>query len=219
MSGIYINDSGTWRTSSTIWVNDAGTWRQIQQVWVNDGGIWRQLYTAFTSSQSTFTSGSGSVTVPFGANSVIIEAWGGGGGASATGYTASYAAGGGSGAYVRSQYSCSGGQTLNYSVGTFGGANVNNNGVAGTASTVTSGTLAITSISAGGGSGASGSGAGGIASGGNQVNTNGNPGTNLGAGGVAPVGVHANNPATYGKGGTYNVSDQTAGLVSFYFHQ
>lgn len=44
MSGLYVNDAGTWRRIRAVWVNDAGTWRQLKAVWVNDGGTWRRVF-------------------------------------------------------------------------------------------------------------------------------------------------------------------------------
>jgi hypothetical protein len=225
---ISINDAGTWRVPNQVWINDAGTWRPIQQVWLNDSGTWRQVYTAFTSSLVTFSTGSGSVTVPIGANNVTIEVWGGGGGGGGgTGNLCTGVpgfSGGGSG-YSRSLYSCAAGQTILYSVGV-GGANGgahDANGHAGTSSTAYSGTLSISSLIANGGQGGSGdggagAGAGGTATGGNQANVTGATGS------YPQVGIYTNTVASgsmYGAPGlgTYNSGMVgKGGLVSFYFH-
>lgn len=111
------------------------------------------------------STGSGTETAPAGATNVVIGAWGGGHAGASTGrWDTGGANGGDSGGYVQSSYSITGGQTLNYSVGSEGyysGTSV----ITPTASTVTSGTKTITSISAGT-----------TVSGGNQENTSGNAG-------------------------------------------
>lgn len=220
MAGTYFNDAGTWRTIQSVHFNDAGTWRKLQQIWFNDAGTWRLVYAAFSPTQYTFTSGSGTVTIPTGATTLTIELVAGGGGSSDSGYTASYAAGAGGGSYCRSVYTVSSawGQTINYSVGPPGSHNINNNGLNGQPCTATSGTFTITAMTANGGGGAAANGAGGTATGGNAVNATGSTGTNLGAGGLAPNdGVYISVGSTYGKGGDYNTDNQTGGIASFYF--
>lgn len=54
---IQINDSGTWRTPSTIYVNDSGTWRPLKSVQVNDAGTWRTVYTSSVSFSLTAAGG------------------------------------------------------------------------------------------------------------------------------------------------------------------
>lgn len=175
---------------------------------------------AFSGAQHVYTSGSGTEVVPTGATNVIIEENGGGvgggngitqSGVPKTGY------GGGSGAYCRSVYTCSGGQTLAYVVGAGGAAETS-----GTASTVSSGTLAITTMTAASGTSAQG----GTASGGNQANTSGGAGAQpLGSGtaGVPPAGEYYNTGQTAGAGGRGGTgagnpgSPGVAGYVSFYY--
>lgn len=48
MTGVYVNDAGTWRPVRVVSVNDAGTWRTIQNIYVNDAGIWRLVFTALS---------------------------------------------------------------------------------------------------------------------------------------------------------------------------
>ena len=172
----------------------------------------------FTSAQYTYSSGSGLQTVPAGAGNVVIELWGvGGPGADGTGTGTSkqYGAGGQAGGYCRSSYSCSGGQTLNYALdSTFEQA-----------STVTSGTLAITTMTAFGGGQGSGTGYG-TASGGNAANVTGavgGPGGSVpsdGAGGAGTVGVYEGAEGGGGNGG-YGAgvagSPGQSPFVSFYF--
>src|ERR1700743_2917542 len=141
-------------------------------------------------------------TVPSGFTTLTIECWGASGGGGArfiSGGFISGGGGGGSGAYTRSTYSVLGlgGDTLNFVVGPAGVAAFS----AGGPSSVSSGTLAITTMTSGGGGlggnapslGTGGSGAlGGTATGGNVVNTNGNmggPGNSNAEGGQAGPGA------------------------------
>jgi hypothetical protein len=166
------------------------------------------------------TSGTGATeTVPSGAVSVRIRAYGGGGGG---GTNINYSGGGGGGGFVEATYSCSGGQTLTYTVG---GQVAAGNG--GAASTVTSGTLSITSISAGGGGAGSGSnfapgigGAGGAASGG-STNTDGEAGGDdysLGGGvGGACLGTGGGAADSIPGGGGSSFSPGQRGQIEFYY--
>jgi hypothetical protein len=168
----------------------------------------------------SYTSGSGTETVPAGYNNVVIEVKGGGAGSSATGNTLSYGCGGGGGGYCRTAMAVTGGGTFNYSVGTHGSTNLNSNGTPGGASSVSSGTLSLTTMTANGGGGASASGIGGTASGGNQANATGANGIDNGAGGASgSAGVYFDTGNTYGHGGDYNGSNASAGFVTFYYTQ
>jgi hypothetical protein len=135
-------------------------------------------------------------TVPTGYTTVTIEVWGGGGGGGlkfVSGPSTSGGGGGGSGAYCLSTYSVAGlgADTLNFTVGA--GGNVL---IGGNASSVSSGTMPITTMTATGGSpgtsatGLNAPGAGGPggtpATGGtvaNTVGTSGSAGQNTGSGG------------------------------------
>lgn len=149
----------------------------------------------YTPTTITLTGGSGTYTVPTGATQVVMEAWGGGGQSGQDWVTYEpllwNGGAGAGGGYSRSLYSCSGGQTFNYAVG----GNT----------TVTSGTLTITSMAAnnGGQGGAASdyvdgtdSTTGGTASGGNQANTAGGAASG-GVGGNASTGVYG---GPYGHG-------------------
>lgn len=175
--------------------------------------------------QMTFTSGSGTVTVPAGLNTVVIEVGGGGGGGEGGEYDSGThqsfgGEGGDSGTYCRSSYSCSAGETIHYSVGAAGtggaGGSFGAPGAGGT-STASSGTLSITTMSAPGGN------TGNPPSGGNQANTTFNAGTagglnTRGTGGTAISGVHANGAAGGNGGlGVGGGSNGGSGIVSFYF--
>ena len=137
--------------------------------------------------KNTYASGSsGNETIPKGASLVVIELWGGGGGGGRGSNlcVGNDGGGGGSGAYVKKTIplsSASWGKTIAYLVGIGGsvGAGPGTYGGNGQASTVSSGTFTLSTLTAGGGGGASGGnlgpveGAGGTASGG-DVNTSGN---------------------------------------------
>ena len=174
---------------------------------------------AFTTAQHTYSAASGTEIVPTGATQVVIELWGlGGTGAYGTGSTAqhnaTYGAGGQAGGYCRSVYACSGGQTLNYALTT----------AYQQASTVTSGTLGITAMTAVGGAQASGS-AYGTASGGNQANISGALGAPGGTayadrlGGAGTAGVYAGSEGGGGEGGYGSVAGTPGApsFVSFYY--
>jgi hypothetical protein len=148
------------------------------------------------------TPGSFTETVPTGFNTLTIEVWGGSGGGGARFISGSIIAGGGgggSGGYSRTTVSVTGlgGDTLNYTVGVAGvGAGIN-----GGNSSVSSGTLSITTLTANGGATGSAAtaanhagagGLGGTATGGTVVNTSGNTGgagVNNAGGGDGGVGA------------------------------
>jgi hypothetical protein len=184
---------------------------------------------SFSSLLRTYTSGSGTDTVPNGAHTVAIEVWGAGGGGGKANLLGASGGGGGSSGYSSSSYSVTAGQTISYSVA--GGAA---SGSSGGASTATSGSLSITTMTANGGAGGAipGGGAGGTASGGNQANTTGSPGTNGtagppepgGDGGGAVSGIYAGPAGAGASGAPSGVANgntgptSQGGLVSFYYH-
>lgn len=152
--------------------------------------------------------GSGTEIIPAGASQVTMEVWGPtnpGGLGFGSGCTAQGGGGSGASGYSESFYVCSGLQTISWFVG---------GGGSGNPSTVSSGTLSITTMTAnsgviGGnavlGSGGSG-GPGGIATGGNLVNTTGASGNSGdssggGAGGNPTPGVNASLGSIGGNGG------------------
>lgn len=173
---------------------------------------------AFTSAQHVYTSSSGTEIVPAGAANVVIEVWGPGGtGAFGTGsvgaHDAAYGAGGAAGGYCRSSYSCSGGKTLGYSVGTTNGSQ----------STVTSGTLSISAMTANGAS-TQGSLGGGTASGGTIANVkgaggaNGGPAFADGAAGLGTAGIYEGVEGSGGRGGFQSGNPGatgSTGIISF----
>jgi hypothetical protein len=151
------------------------------------------------------TPGTFTETVPTGFTTLTIEVWGGSGGGGTrfiSGAIIAGGGGGGSGGYCRTTVSVAGlgGDTLNYTVGAAGIAGSSDGGL----STVSSGTLTIATITAGGGltgspatagNHAGAGGTGGAATGGTVVNTAGNTGgagqTNAGGqnGGTGAFGI------------------------------
>ena len=169
---------------------------------------------SFTSALHVYTTaGSATETTPAGCHNVTIEVWAGGEAGANANLVGASGGGGGSAGYSRSYYACTGGQTINYTVGSPGA----NGGLSGTNSTATSGTLAITTMTSTSGTGATipTGGTGGTASGGNQANTAGNngaasDGTNGDPGGVGGANVAGVNYAGAGGGG----SGATSGIAN-----
>lgn len=104
MAKASANVGGNWHDVVQIWARVAGSWQQILQGWVNVGGTWELFFAAFSPSVQTFTSGSGTVTVPFGASHVLVECWGAGGNGVAKG-SGNRGGGGGGGGYSAQTYS------------------------------------------------------------------------------------------------------------------
>jgi hypothetical protein len=222
----YTGDIGTVSASGTYQISNSAGGSPV----LGSGTI--SLSKALGSVTHTYTSGSGATeTVPANASTVVIEVFGagGGGGGGASGCGGSGGGGGGSGGYSRSSYACSGGKTLIYTAPSTGasGGTVNSGGNTGASSSVSSGTLSITTMTAAGGTGGgSGSatgagGGGGAASGGNVVNTTGNAGTahsggSGGAGGVAVVGVNGSGTSG-GRGGAGGAGGATGGSGTVVF--
>jgi hypothetical protein len=184
--------------------------------------LFAKVGSLFTPHTDTFTTaGSFSITVPVGASTLVVEAWGGtgpGGSGSGSGCSAMGGGGGSSGSYCRTSIAVTPGSTINYTVG-----------AASIASTVSAGTQAITTMTATAGT-AGGNGptsAGGvqpsIATGGNVTNVRGTAGTVGGsgggaAGGAAVIGVNAT--GTIGGNGSIAGSGHpgfagSAGVIAF----
>ncbi len=172
-----------------------------------NGAVLALFGAGFTPVISTRTA-SGTETVPSGASTVIMEAWGetgSGGAGSGSGCTASGGGGGGSGGYSRTSFSVvtKGGLTWTVTIGS---------GATGTATSIVAGTMTgwATMTAGFGGSGGTGplgtaGAAGAIGTGGTQANTAGNAGaTGLagsgGTGGAGVVGVNGTGSAG-GHGG------------------
>lgn len=193
---------------------------------------------AFVSAIHIHTFDDGPDTVPSGAANVLIQGWaggaGGGGGATQTGYRNIASGGGGGGGYARSSYPCSGGQTINFSIGAGGaggvtGLTIGIQGSPGGTTTISSGTLSIATMTCNGGIGgvAPNGGPGGSASGGTIANTTGNTGTNAsgsvgGAGAVGITGTVSGDGSPYGGGGkgtngATNGNNGLNGAAVFYY--
>lgn len=175
---------------------------------------------SFSPVTHTYTSGSGSETVPSGATGVTITVIGGGGG---SGWAiGSNGAGGGAGGtciHIASVDSSEWGTTLGYAAGAAGSNETfqtGNDSTDGQPSVVT-GTIGLASISLSGNGGGStntntAGGTGGTASGGNSANNTGNAGS-TGAPGVGGVTVPS---SAYGYGGDgHNTYPPAGGLVKF----
>jgi len=134
------------------------------------------LITSFCFSQTTVTSGSGTITIPCDVSSIDVEIWGAGGAGGGDNLNGTRGAGGGGGAYVSATLSVSGGEVISYSVGAGGNGGTGN----GTAGGDTTFVTLLDNLTAGGGDGGLVSSNtianGGIASGG-TTNTNGGNGT------------------------------------------
>lgn len=177
----------------------------------------------FSQVTTTYTSGSGSFTVPEGVLTIKIEAWGGGGSGGGGGHNTWPFAGGGGGAYASSVLSVTPGNSYNYVVGAggslgadggnshfnnqviaAGGSGVPDNsmtGVAGGATAASTGTIKYAGGNGGDGSWWLGapvngpySGSGGGGAGSSAAGGNGAPGATGGSGG-------AGNPDGRGGGG------------------
>lgn len=166
----------------------------------------------FNSSASqieTYTSGSGTFTVPSGVTSITIEVWGGGGGGGGgdAGSGNNGGGGGGGGGYtVKNDLSVTPGQTFTYTVGDGGAGAVGDSGTYGVAGGTSN--VGGTYIANGGGGGGPGNdgpgGAGGTASGG-DVNIQGSTGITATSniGGAGGAGAHG---GTGGAGGSSSVA-------------
>ena len=174
MANTYGKVSGTFQEIENAYGKVSGTWQEADEIYAKNSGTWELVFAAFTAtSLTTLSSGSGTFTVPDGANAIHIQAAAGGGGGAAGGADydkaggESAGAGGGSGAYVSDKvFTVTEGETITYSIGGGGAAgnqtsNYNQPRIAsaGTNSTLSGSTAgAIFTLSAGGGSSGTGGG-------------------------------------------------------------
>jgi hypothetical protein len=70
--GLSVGVNGTYHGVPSPKVGAGGSWRTLVQGWVGVGGAWKAFFAAFSPVTHTYTSGSGSETVPAGASSVTI---------------------------------------------------------------------------------------------------------------------------------------------------
>ena len=226
MANTYGKVSGTFQEIENAYGKVSGVWKEADEIYGKVSGTWELVFAAFTAtSYSTLSSGSGSFTVPDGANALHVQASVGGGGGAAGGADydkaggESAGAGGGSGAFVSDKvFTVVEGETISYSIGS-GGAPGNQTGNyrqpriadAGTNTTLSGSTAgSIFTLGAGGGS----SGTGGGVQGPLRTNTVGSAGSGTVNGTVLTSGNFRDSDGTTksittlnsGPVGTFNVS-------------
>ena len=128
MANTYGKVSGTFEEIDNAYGKVSGVWKEADEIYGKVSGVWKLVFAAFQAgSVQTVSSGSGTFTVPDGANAIHIQASVGGGGGAAGGVSydraggESSGAGGGSGAYVSDKvFTVTEGETISYVVGTGG---------------------------------------------------------------------------------------------------
>jgi hypothetical protein len=174
MANTYGKVSGTFEEIDNAYGKVSGVWQEADEIYGKVSGVWKLVFAAFQAgSVQTLSSGSGTFTVPQGANAIHIQAGVGGGGGAAGGIDydkaggESAGAGGGSGAFVSDKvFTVTEGETISFSVGSGGAAGnqTSNFGQPRVASAGTNTTLSgsttgsIFTLSAGGGSSGTGGG-------------------------------------------------------------
>jgi len=218
MANTYGKVSGTFQEIDNAYGKVSGTWQEADEIYGKVSGVWKLVFAAFEAgSVQTLSSGSGTFTVPQGANAIHIQAAVGGGGGAVTGADydkaggESSGAGGGSGAYVSDKvFSVTQGETISYSIGSGGAAGNSgskfNISASGGASTTLSGSTAGTLFALTGGGGSSGTGGG--VQGPLRTNNAGSPGAATISGTVITSGTFRDSDGT-----TKNVTTLTSGPV------
>jgi hypothetical protein len=125
MANTYGKVSGTFQEIDNAYGKVSGTWKEADEIYGKVSGVWKLVFAAFeATSIQTLSSGSGTFTVPQGANAIHIQAGVGAGGGGARGATydkaggESAGAGGGSGAFVSDKiFSVTEGETISYAIG------------------------------------------------------------------------------------------------------
>ena len=125
MANTYAKVSGTFQEVDEVYAKVSGTWQEVDEVYGKVSGVWKLVFAAFTATSFvTENSGSGTFTVPQGANAIHIQAGVGGGGGGLRGVDydkaggESAGSGGGSGAFISDKiFSVVQGETLTYAVG------------------------------------------------------------------------------------------------------
>ena len=78
---VRINQSGTWRSVTSLCVNQSGTWRRTSQGLINESGTWRQwcgipdLGSSYGGGNIIYKSGSGSAWIASPFNSEVSRNW------------------------------------------------------------------------------------------------------------------------------------------------
>jgi len=185
MANTYGKVSGTFQEIDNAYGKVSGVWQEADEIYGKVSGVWKLVFAAFEATAiQTLTPGSGTFTVPQGANAIHIQAAIGGGGGAVGGADydkaggESSGAGGGSGGYISDKvFTVVEGETLTYAVGS-GGANsgigYNTTASGGGTSTLSGSTTgSLFSLTGGGGS----SGTGGAVKGPLRSNTAGTGGS------------------------------------------
>jgi len=128
----YVNDNGTWREINNLYVHDGTSFtnKTIDNAYINDSGTWREVFTLFTT--TAYSTTTGNIAVPAGANAIHVQYAVGGGGGSMNGLGYDKGGGeqggrgGGSGGWISDKvFSITGGETLAIATGTGGSAGSN----------------------------------------------------------------------------------------------
>jgi hypothetical protein len=194
----------------------SGVWQEADEIYAKVSGTWELVFAAFeATSFATLSSGSGTFSVPQGANAIHVQAGVGAGGGAMRGIDydkaggESAGAGGGSGGFVSDKiFSVTEGETISYSIGS-GGANGTGtySGSAGSGTNTTlSGSTSGSLFTLNGGGGASASGGG--VQGPLRSNTAGTAGSNTISGSVITSGNFRDSDGTT-KAVTTNTSGPT----------
>jgi len=81
MANTYAKVSGTFQEIENAYGKVSGTWQEADEIYAKVSGTWQLVFVAFTATSfSTLSSGSGTFSVPNGANAIHIQAGVGGGG-------------------------------------------------------------------------------------------------------------------------------------------
>ena len=84
MANTYGKVSGTFQEIDNAYGKVSGVWQEADEIYAKVSGTWELVFAAFTpGSIQTLSSGSGTFTVPDGANAIHIQASVGGGGGAA----------------------------------------------------------------------------------------------------------------------------------------
>ena len=220
MANTYGKVSGTFQEIENAYGKVSGVWQEADEIYAKNSGTWELVFAAFTAtSYTTLSSGSGTFTVPDGANAIHIQSSVGAGGGAMRGADydkaggESAGAGGGSGGFVSDKiFNVTEGETISYSIGS-GGADGTSyySGSAGAGTNTTlSGSSAGSIFTLNGGGGASCSGGG--VQGPLRSNTPGSAGSNTISGSVITSGnfrdsdgvTKAVTTNTSGPTGTFN---------------
>jgi hypothetical protein len=196
MANTYGKVSGTFEEIENAYGKVSGVWQEADEIYAKVSGTWELVFAAFeATSFATLSSGSGTFSVPQGANAIHVQAGVGAGGGAMRGIDydkaggESAGAGGGSGGFVSDKiFSVTEGETISYSIGS-GGANGTGtySGSAGSGTNTTlSGSTSGSLFTLNGGGGASASGGG--VQGPLRSNTAGTAGSNTISGSVITSG-------------------------------